>query len=312
MRVLVTGGAGFIGSHIVHALHAKGVEVAVLDNLATGKRSNVPAGVKLFEIDLRDREKVLRTFQDYRPTHLSHQAAQASVKVSVDDPVTDAQVNLVGGLHALEGARAVGVSRVVFASTGGAIYGEVGDGQRANETWPARPKSPYAASKASFEYYLEVYSQNFGLGYTTLRYANVYGPRQDPHGEAGVVAIFVARLMKKEPVTLFARRDAGDDGCIRDYVYVKDVAAANLLALEGKIAGVYNVGTGTMTTTRMVAEAIGTSLGTTPQIQHGPPRQGDLEQSVLDPSKLQGSGWKSQYTFSEGISQTVESFRTAP
>ena len=191
--VLVTGGAGFIGSHIVEDLLARGLEVAVLDNLATGKRENVPKGVPFFRVDLRDKEGVERAFREFRPTHVSHQAAQASVKVSVEDPVLDFEVNLLGGLNLLEACRQYGVEKLVFASTGGAIYGEVPEGERAEETWPPRPKSPYAASKAAFEHYLSVYGQSYGLKWVSLRYGNVYGPRQDPHGEAGVVAIFAER-----------------------------------------------------------------------------------------------------------------------
>src|SRR5690606_27160174 len=232
MRALVTGGAGFIGSHLVDALVARGARVAVLDNLATGRGDNVPDGVELMPVDLRDAARVYEAVAAFRPTHIFHQAAQASVKVSVDDPAADAAINIVGGLHLLDAARRAGVERVVFASTGGAIYGEVPEGERAREDWPLRPKSPYGASKAAFEQYLEVYRQNFGLPYTVLRYANVYGPRQDPFGEAGVVAIFTGRLLKGQPVQLFARREPGDDGCVRDYVWVGDVVQANLLAVE--------------------------------------------------------------------------------
>lgn len=231
MRVLVTGGAGFIGSHIVEDLLARGMEVAVLDNLATGKRENVPEGVPLFQVDLRDKEGVEGVFREFRPTHVSHQAAQASVKVSVENPLLDFEVNLLGGMNLLEACRKFGVEKLVFASTGGAIYGEVPEGERAEETWPPRPKSPYAASKAAFEHYLAVYGQSYGLRWVSLRYGNVYGPRQDPHGEAGVVAIFAERVLKGEPVTLYARKTPGDEGCVRDYVYVKDVARAHALAL---------------------------------------------------------------------------------
>ncbi|MFS8582639.1 MAG: NAD-dependent epimerase/dehydratase family protein, partial [Limnochordales bacterium] len=223
MRALVTGGAGFIGSHLADALLERGAQVAVLDSLATGRRENVAPGAEFFEADLRDRDAVLQAVGRFRPTHIFHQAAQASVKVSVDDPLLDAHVNVIGGLHLLEAAREAGVKRFVFASTGGALYGEVPDGRAADEGRPLQPKSPYGAGKAAFELYLDVYRQNFGLSYTVLRYANVYGPRQDPFGEAGVVAIFTSRLLRGEPVTLFARKNPGDDGCVRDYVYVGDV-----------------------------------------------------------------------------------------
>ncbi|WP_022798830.1 SDR family oxidoreductase [Thermus islandicus] len=308
MRVLVTGGAGFIGSHIVEALLKEGVEVAVLDNLSTGRRENLPPGVPFFGVDLRDKEGVERTFREFRPTHVSHQAAQASVKVSVENPFLDFEVNLLGGMNLLEACRRYGVEKLVFASTGGAIYGEVPEGERAEETWPPRPKSPYAASKAAFELYLSAYGQNYGLKWASLRYGNVYGPRQDPHGEAGVVAIFAERVRKGEPVTLYARRTPGDEGCVRDYIYVEDVARAHTLALFS-LEGVYNVGTGEGHTTREVLKAVAEAAGKISEVIHAPPRPGDLERSVLSPLKLMAHGWKPQVGFQEGIRRTVEHFR---
>jgi UDP-glucose 4-epimerase len=309
MRVLVTGGAGFIGSHITDALIRQGVEVAVLDDLSTGRRENISAGARFFEVDVRDAAAVRAAFDQFRPTCVSHQAAQASVKVSVEDPTRDAAVNVLGGLHVLEAARATGVQRVVFASTGGAIYGEVDEAQQATEAWARKPKSPYAASKASFEYFLDVYAQNFGLSHTVLRYANVYGPRQDPHGEAGVVAIFAGRLKAKQPVTLYARRQPGDDGCVRDYVFVDDVVTANVMALEGKLPGLFNVGTGVPASTRDVLDAVASSLGVTPQVNPAGIRPGDLERSVLDNSKLRATGWQVSAALREGIGRTVDWFR---
>src|SRR5690606_10373845 len=299
MRALVTGGAGFIGSHLADALLERGARVAVLDNFASGKRQNVPAGAELFEVDLRDADAVHKAVAAFRPTHIFHQAAQASVKVSVDEPATDAAVNILGGLHLLDAARRVGVERVVFASTGGAIYGEVPEGTKATEDWPLNPKSPYGASKAAFERYLEVYRQNFGLKYTVLRYANVYGPRQDPFGEAGVVAIFTGRLLKGQPVTLFARREPGDEGCVRDYIWVGDVVQANLIAVERALDGCYNVGTGVGSTTRQVLAAVEAAVGVRAQVEPAPPRSGDLERSVIDASKLMQAGWSPTVTLAE-------------
>ncbi|TFU27520.1 NAD-dependent epimerase/dehydratase family protein [Thermus tengchongensis] len=309
MRVLVTGGAGFIGSHIVESLLEEGLEVAVLDNLSTGKRENVPKGVYFYKVDLRDREGLERVFREFRPTHVSHQAAQASVKVSVENPVLDFEVNLLGGLNLLEAMRKWGAEKLVFASTGGAIYGEVPEGEAAEETWPPRPKSPYAASKAAFEHYLSAYGQNYGLKWVSLRYANVYGPRQDPHGEAGVVAIFAERVLKGEPVTLYARRTPGDEGCVRDYIFVKDVVRAHNLALKS-LEGVYNVGTGEGHTTQEVLQAVAEAAGKTPAVNPAPPRPGDLERSVLSPAKLLAHGWRPEVGFAEGIRLTVEYFRT--
>ncbi|GAB5602473.1 NAD-dependent epimerase/dehydratase family protein [Thermus sp. FJN-A] len=308
MRVLVTGGAGFIGSHIVESLLREGLEVAVLDNLSTGKRENVPQGLYFYKVDLRDREGLERVFREFRPTHVSHQAAQASVKVSVENPLLDFEVNLLGGLNLLEACRRWRVEKLLFASTGGAIYGEVPEGEAAEETWPPRPKSPYAASKAAFEHYLSAYGQNYGLKWVSLRYGNVYGPRQDPHGEAGVVAIFAERVLKGEPVTLYARKTPGDEGCVRDYVYVGDVVEAHNLALKG-LEGVYNVGTGEGHTTREVLEAVAQAAGRTPQVVQAPPRPGDLERSVLSPHKLMAHGWRPRVGFAEGIRRTVEAFR---
>lgn len=308
MRVLVTGGAGFIGSHIVHSLVEEGVEVAVLDNLSTGKRENVPQGIYFYKVDLRDRDGVERVFREFRPTHVSHQAAQASVKVSVEQPFMDFEVNLLGGLNLLEACRKWGVEKLVFASTGGAIYGEVPEGERAEETWPPRPKSPYAASKAAFEHYLSAYGQNYGLKWAALRYANVYGPRQDPHGEAGVVAIFAERVLKGEPVTLYARRTPGDEGCVRDYVYVGDVVQAHHLALKA-LEGVYNVGTGEGHTTQEVLQAVAQAADRQPQVNPAPPRPGDLERSVLSPVKLMAHGWRPRVGLREGIRLTVEYFQ---
>lgn len=307
---MVTGGAGFIGGHLVEALAARGTSVAALDDLSSGKRENVPRGVKLYEVDVRDAEAVTSAFRDFAPTHAIHHAAQASVKVSVEQPVLDARINVVGGLNVLEACRAAGVRRVVFASTGGALYGEVPEGERATEAWPARPKSPYAVSKVSFELYLSAYALLHGLRSSTLRYANVYGPRQDPHGEAGVVAIFARRLLQREPLALFARRAPGDDGCVRDYVYVADVVAANLAVIDGDVDGTFNVCSGVGRSTRDVLSELCKHVEGEPAVVASPPRPGDLERSVLDPGLLSGRGWAPRVSFEEGIRRTLEWFRS--
>ena len=309
MRTLVTGGAGFIGSHIAEALLSEGHEVAVLDNLSSGKRENLPGGVELFVRDVRDREAVFDVFESFRPTHVSHQAAQISVSQSVKDPYFDAETNVLGGLNVLDAAVRGGVKHFVFASTGGAIYGEVPEGQRATEEWPARPASPYAAAKASFEYYLSVYRQQFGLSYTVLRYGNVYGPRQDPHGEAGVVAIFSQRLLRGEPVRVYARERRGDEGGVRDYIHVADVVAANMLALKQAVSGVFNVGTGTGHSTAEVLDAVSAALGVAPVVEHYGVRPGDLQRSVLDPGKLEKLGWQANVDFTNGIAETALWFK---
>jgi len=311
MRVLVTGGAGFIGSHIVNALRGKN-EVAVLDDFSSGKMENLPAGTQVFRVDVRDRDAVFAAFAEFAPTHVSHQAAQISVSRSVAEPAFDAGVNVLGGLNVLDAAREHGVERVIFASTGGAIYGEVPEGERADESWLPRPASPYAASKASFEYFLDVYRQQYGLRYTVLRYGNVYGPRQDPHGEAGVVAIFSRRLLEGKPVQVFAREKKGDEGGIRDYVYVGDVVAANTMALENDLDGVFNVGSGQGRSTTEVLRAIAEAVGVEPEVEWEGIRPGDLRRSVLDPSRLELEGWVAKTEFAEGIKTTVEWFKKHP
>ncbi len=281
-RLLVTGGAGFIGSHVVETALEAGWEVAALDDLSTGIRGNLPAGVPLYQVDLRHPEAVNDAVAEFRPTVISHQAAQASVSLSLRHPVLDADVNILGGLNLLMAAHEYGTERVVFASTGGAIYGEVAGGQ-ADEHAPARPYSPYATSKLAFEYYLQTFYQQWGLEFTVLRYANVYGPRQNPHGEAGVVAIFIERLRAGLPLQINAREALGDDGCLRDYVYVGDVARANLAAAAGQTPRLLNVGTGSETTTKQLAQQLAATLGRPADLSFGPHRSGDLKRSVLHP-----------------------------
>jgi UDP-glucose 4-epimerase len=310
MRVLVTGGAGFIGSHIVDRMLADGHEVAVIDDFSTGRRENVAAGARVYELDLRDRDGVLKAVSDFRPTHVTHQAAQASVAISVREPVLDASVNVIGGLNLLDACtKDARIERFVFASTGGAIYGEVPEGTRATEEKVPVPISPYAIHKFTFEQLLSVYQRERGLTTTVLRYANVYGPRQDPHGEAGVVAIFFGLLLANNPLRVNARVKLGDDGCVRDYVYVSDVAQANALALAGRVSeAVLNVGTGSPTSTMELAKRIlavaGSDVGTTP----GAYRPGDLERSVLDTSKLVRYVPK-PFDLDQGLRETFEFMR---
>ncbi|GGR58492.1 UDP-glucose 4-epimerase [Deinococcus seoulensis] len=307
---MVTGGAGFIGSHVVETALQAGWDVAVLDDLSSGSESNVPPAARLYKVDVRDAAGVLKAMTEFRPTVISHQAAQASVSVSVRDPMLDASVNIIGGLNVLNAARDCGVERVVFASTGGAIYGEVPDGEQATETSVPRPYSPYATSKLAFETYLQTYQQQYGLAYSILRYANVYGPRQNPHGEAGVVAIFATRLVQGQEITINARQETGDDGCIRDYVFVTDVARANLMAAQGKTPAVLNIGTGVPVTTRVLAEQLAEALRVTPQLRFAPPRAGDLERSVIDPTSYEAAIGRLT-TLESGLAQTAEWATTA-
>jgi UDP-glucose 4-epimerase len=312
MRVLVTGGAGFIGSHIVEQALGAGHEIAVLDNLSTGKRENVPDGVRLFETDLRNRESTEQAVAEFKPDVVSHQAAQASVSVSVRDPGLDAQVNILGTIHLFDACTKVGVSHVVFASTGGAIYGEVAEPGKAGESTPPLPYSPYAISKFTVENLLKFYSIERGLSYNVLRYANIYGPRQDAFGEAGVVAIFSERVLGGQSIQVNARREAGDDGCIRDYTYVGDVARANLLAVTGKLDHlVMNVGTGFECTTLELAELVQQEGGRSVEVLRGPRRAGDLERSVLDPQLCQKQLGELM-PLDQGLAKTLAWYKSQP
>jgi UDP-glucose 4-epimerase len=307
MRATVTGGAGFIGSHVSAALLAAGWDVEVLDDLSAGTRANVPDGAALRVVDIRDGAAVTRAISDFRPEVIVHHAAQASVSVSTREPLLDAQVNVLGSLHLLAAAVACKVSRFVFASTGGAIYGEVPEGQRASLALRPAPASPYACSKYATEVYLEAFRQQHGLDYTILRYANVYGPRQSPHGEAGVVAIFASRLLRGEPVTVFARAKAGDPGCVRDYVYVDDVVDWNLRAVRGAVAArIVNVASGVGTTTQALAEGMKREAKSASEIRFGPPRAGDLERSVLGPER----DARAPVPLVEGVKRTLDWFRS--
>jgi UDP-glucose 4-epimerase len=289
MRVLVTGGAGFIGSHVADAALASGHEVLVVDDLSSGKRANVPREAQFRQLDIRDGAALDLAFAAFRPEVVSHQAAQVSVSVSTRDPVRDAEINVLGSLHVLRAAVAHGVARVVFASTGGAIYGEVAEGRLAREDEVPLPLSPYACSKFAVENYLRAFAHEHGLRSTVLRYANVYGPRQDPHGEAGVVAIFAQCLKAGRSIQINARREPGDDGCVRDYVFVDDVVRANVAALDGRVGdGVLNVCTGEGSTTRMLADQLERHLGAAER-RPGKRREGDVERSVLDPTRCRAA-----------------------
>jgi UDP-glucose 4-epimerase len=287
MRILVTGGAGFIGSHVADAALAAGHQVLVVDDLSSGKRQNVPEKAAFEELDIRNAAALEAVVGRFKPDVVSHQGAQTSVSVSTREPVRDAEINVVGSINLCNAALAHKVQRVVFASTGGAIYGEVPDGTRAREEHPTTPLSPYACAKLAVESYLRYYRHEHGLQSTILRYANVYGPRQDPHGEAGVVAIFAQRLKAGQPIQINAMRELGDGGCVRDYVFVEDVVRANMAAIDGKIAmPILNVCTGFATNTKMIADELQAELGAAVETKQGGRRPGDLERSVLDPTRL--------------------------
>ncbi|HYQ41805.1 MAG TPA: NAD-dependent epimerase/dehydratase family protein [Polyangiaceae bacterium] len=310
MRVLVTGGAGFIGSHVVEGALAEGHEVAVLDDLSSGKRSNLPAGVPLFHVDLRNRSAVREALSSFKPELVSHQAAQISVAVSVREPYLDGEVNILGGINLLDACAALKVKRVVFASTGGAIYGEVPSGELANEGTRPAPISPYAIHKLAFEQLLDVYRTHHGLDSIVLRYANVYGPRQDPHGEAGVVAIFFDSVLAGKTLRVNGMRAEGDSGCLRDYVYVGDVARANLAALGGRLPErVMNVCTGIEVSTLDLAREISGVAGAELRTVFASPRAGDIGRSVLDPKRF-NSALGTPVPLSEGLRHTFAWYRS--
>ncbi len=284
MRILITGGAGFIGSQVADACLAAGHEVVVLDDLSTGRRENLPTAAAFAEGDIREEGFVRETFTGFGPEVVCHQAAQTSVSISAREPLLDADINIMGTLNLLNACVANDVAHVVFASTGGAIYGEVAEGERASLEWQPRPLSPYACSKFAVEGYLVAYAAEHDLRSTVLRYANVYGPRQDPHGEAGVVAIFSQCAFERQPISIFARESEGDDGCVRDYVYVEDVVRANLAAIEDTLGQpMINVCTGVPTSTLALARSIVQLADSESEIVFGPRRAGDVERSVLDP-----------------------------
>jgi UDP-glucose 4-epimerase len=300
MRVMVTGGAGFIGSHMAEALAARGDEVHVLDDLSTGKRENVPAGAELHVGDIRDPDAA---FDAARPEIVFHLAAQASVSVSVAKPVLDAEVNVLGTVAVLEAARRHG-AQVVFSSTGGAIYGECDT--PATEDWERRPLSPYGTSKLAGEEYLAAWNRLHGTRHVALRYGNVYGPRQDPHGEAGVVAIFLSAIAEGRRPTIF-----GDGSQERDYVFVADVARATLEATK-LAGGVLNVATGRATPVLELVDAMRRATGREIDPEHGAERPGDLRRSVLDPSLAERElGWRPELSLEDGLRETWQFFSTA-
>jgi UDP-glucose 4-epimerase len=302
MKILVTGGAGFIGSHVaeefVRAVH----EVVILDNLSTGSRENVPPAARLIQKDIRDPD-LDRIFLKEKFDAVVHHAAQINVRASVEGPQFDAEVNIIGTLNLLQGCKKAGVKKFVFASTGGAIYGEQ-DYFPADENHPARPVSPYGIGKLSVEKYLFFYRIDSGLSYVALRYGNVYGPRQNPHGEAGVVAIFLNRMLEgSQPII------NGDGLQTRDYVFVRDVARANLLALSYPECGTFNIGTGIETDVVRIFTLLRDALKSSAPEVHGPAAAGEQKRSVLDAGLARKTlGWKPSVTLEKGMEETAAWF----
>jgi len=304
---LVAGGAGFIGSHVVDALIMRGLNVVVMDDLSSGLKENIlNKDVVFINGDIRDAELVNHTFEVHKPDFVFHLAAQISVSRSVREPQYDADINIMGLLNLLEASVKNGTKKFIFSSSGGVMYGENPSVYPTPETEPERPFSPYGISKLAGERYLYFYKKEYGLDYTILRYANVYGPRQNPLGEAGVVAIFTEGMLKKQALTI-----NGDGKYIRDYVYVEDIANANMLAMDNGKDVAYNIGTGIAVDVNELFERMKQVNGYEMEPTHGPERPGDLRKSILNSTLAeQELNWKPQYTLEQGLIQTHEFFES--
>ncbi len=303
MKILVTGGAGFIGSHISDAYINAGHGVVIIDNLSTGREKNVNPKATFLKMDIRDKA-VAEVFKEHQFDVVNHQAAQMDVRLSVKDPIYDAENNVIGFLNIVQNAAVNKVKKVIYASSGGVVYGEQ-DYFPADENHPQRPYCPYGVTKLIGEKYLFYYAMNFGLKYTAFRYANVYGPRQNPHGEAGVIAIFLQKLFKKEQAII-----NGDGGQTRDYVYVADVVKANLAALDKGDNDVFNIGTGVETDVNDIYRELNRATGANMPEQHGQGMPGEQRRSVLNINKAGNIlGWIPDYNFADGIKATVEFFQ---
>ncbi|HVN67930.1 MAG TPA: NAD-dependent epimerase/dehydratase family protein [Candidatus Sulfotelmatobacter sp.] len=306
MKILVTGGAGFIGSNVVDAYLAAGHEVAVLDNLSTGKKENLNPKAAFFPVDLTD-PRLTEAVADFAPETIAHLAAQIDVRKSVADPIFNAKVNELGTLNLLEAAVKAGVKKVIFSSTGGALYGEVTKKSGAAEDHPQAPISPYAITKRSVEMYLYAYRQLHGLDYIVLRYGNVFGPRQDPLGEAGVIAIFCGKMRAGEAPTIY-----GDGNQLRDYVYVGDVAAANLLALAKSGGQTFNIGTGKGTSVNQLFSLLKEIMKFPGEAKYAPARTGELFRSVLNVKQAKKElGWRPRCSVKKGLKLTLKWYQGA-
>jgi len=305
MKVLVTGGAGFIGSHIVDRLIDEGYDVVVIDDLSSGREKNINKKAKFYRLDIQDSE-LEAVFQKENPDFVNHHAAQKDVRLSVSDPVFDAKINILGTINLLQNCVKYKVKKVIFASSGGAIYGEQ-EVFPATETHPLRPISPYGITKLVAEHYLYYYKTIFGLDYAALRYANVYGPRQDPLGEAGVVAIFIQKMLDGEQPII-----NGDGAQTRDFVYVEDVVQANVLAITNNISeNVFNIGTGVETSINQIFNYLKEIINPFIEEQHGPSKQGEQQRSVIEYAKAKEIlNWEPIVSLIEGLKKTCEYFKS--
>ena len=306
MRILVTGGAGFIGSHVVDRFVALGHDVAVFDNLSSGKREFVNPSARLVVGDLTDSAALERCVAEFKPDVVDHHAAQIDVRHSVEDPIHDARTNVLGGLALLQACTRHAVKKFIYASTGGALYGE-GRTLPATEDHPVNPESPYGVSKHTLEHYLYLWKLLHGLDYTVLRYPNVYGPRQNPHGEAGVNAIFIGVMLEGGRPRIFGTGDQ-----VRDYLYVGDVVEGNVLALDQGGGEMVNLGTGVGTSVNDIVRDLNAILGTRIEAIHEPPRAGEVQRIYLDATRAgRVLGWKPRVSFRDGLTRTVEWSRAA-
>jgi UDP-glucose 4-epimerase len=306
MKVLVTGGAGFIGSNVVDLYIERGYEVVVVDNLSTGRESNLNPRAKLYKLDIRSSE-ITEVFERERPDYINHHAAQIDVRRSVTEPIFDADININGSINLLENARRVGVRRFIYISSGGAVYGEP-EYLPCDEAHPINPICPYGASKHVVEHYLYMYKEIHDLDYSVLRYANVYGPRQDPLGEAGVVAIFTGKMLAGEQVVI-----NGDGEQTRDFIYVGDCAAANLMVTEGEnVSGIYNLGSGVATSINEIFSTLKDVTAYQNPPIHGPAKLGETRHIYLTAEKAkQELGWQPTIGLLDGLERTVEYTREA-
>jgi len=303
MKILVTGGAGFIASHVAELFIAQGHQVGILDNFSTGKRENIPQDAQFFEADITNREQVARVMSEFKPEVINHHAAHIQVGYSVQNPQFDATSNILGLLNIMEEARLNGVKKVMMASTGGAMYGD--QPTPFHEGMKEQPLSPYGVSKRAGELYLHYYYSQYQIPYVVLRYSNVYGPRQNPHGESGIVSIFAEKMLAGEQPII-----NGPGTNTRDYVHVRDVAQANLLALNHDSIGIFNIGTKTEVTANEVFHLLNDAMGTHFEEIHGPARPGEQVTSSLDYSLATRTlSWKPTISFSEGIQDLVKSLR---